>query len=452
MKKNKKHTQIAPKLGSLEQLNLNAAGIDIGSSELWVCVPEDRDKQPVRKFESFTCDLYQIAFWLKACHVDTVAMESTGIYWIPLYDLLEQQGFKVLLVNARQVKNVPGRKSDILDCQWIQQLHTYGLLRASFRPDQEIRKLRDMNRHRDNLFKDRARHIQHMQKSLHLMNVQLDNVISDITGKTGMNILRAIVDGERDPNVLATYRDSKCKNSQEVIAKSLKGHYSEEHLFALKQYLNLYDHYTDLIRDCDQEMEKYYKKINMKSESPKALGPSRKTNSHCKNAPAYDLRSCLFQLSGVDLTQVDGFNSVSLQDIISETGIDMNKWATEKHFTSWLGCSPYNDISGGKIIKSRTKKTKNRATLAFRQCARSLLHSKSALGAYARRMHARLGAPKAITAIANKLARIFYMLMKTKKAFVDFGEDYYIKKNKDREIKKLINRAGALGFYLVPLQ
>jgi transposase len=452
MKKNKKHTQVIPKLGSLDQLNLNAAGIDIGSSELWVCVPENRDVQTVRMFGTFTCDLHQIGTWLKDCHVDTVAMESTGIYWIPLYDLLEQEGFKVLLVNARQVKNVPGRKSDILDCQWIQQLHTYGLLRASFRPDKEIRKLRDLNRHQDNLFKDRSRHIQHMQKSLHLMNLQLDNVLSDITGKTGMTILRAIVDGKRDPDVLASYRDPKCKNSQEVIAKSLQGHYSDEHLFALKQYLLLYDHYTDLIHECGQEMLKCYKAISIAQAPLNPLGRSRKSNSHCKNAPAYDLRGCLYHLCGVDLTEVDGFNAVSLQDIILETGTDMTKWPSDKHFTSWLGCSPYNDISGGKIIKSKTKKTKNRATLAFRLCAQSLLHSKSALGAYARRMHARLGGPKSITAIANKLARIFYMLMKTKKPFVDLGEDYYIKKNRDREIKKMVDRAGALGFYLTPIQ
>jgi len=452
MKKNKNKFHVIPKVESLKQLNLNAAGIDIGSAEIWVCVPEDRDSSPVQRFDSFTCDLNKIASWLKTCQIDTVAMESTGVYWIPLYDFLEKEGFRVLLVNAKQVKNVPGRKSDILDCQWIQQLHTYGLLRASFRPDREIRELRDLNRHRDNLFCDRARQIQHMQKALHLMNIPLDNVISDITGKTGMKIIRAIVSGQRDPQFLSRYRDPNCKNSEEVIAKSLEGTYAKEHLFSLKQSLQLYDYYTDLIKVCDQEMEEVHKHWNKNQTNQKPLPPSRKKYSHCKNAPDYDLRSYLYQLCGVDMTQADGFNAVSIQDIVSETGIDMSKWRTEKHFTSWLCTSPYNDISGGKVLKSRTKKTKNRANLAFRQCAQSLLHSKSALGAYARRMHNRLGGPKAITATANKLARLYYIMMKTKREYVDLGEDYYIKKNKEREIKKLAKRANALGLYLVPAE
>jgi len=446
----KKVVDKIPKLDSLKQLNLNAAGVDIGAAEIWVCVPEGRDPAPVQKFETFTCELKRIAVWLHECGVDTVAMESTGIYWIPLYDLLEQEGFRVFLVNARQVKNVPGRKSDILDCQWIQQLHSYGLLRTSFRPDRDIRELRDLNRHRDNLFSDRMRHIHHMQKALHLMNIQLDNVISDITGMTGMKIIRAIVGGQHDPEKLSAFRDPNCKNSREVIARSLEGSYSKEHLFSLKQSLQLYDYYSELIRECDREMEKVYEQWPQGYDGQKALPPSRKKNSHCKNEPYYDLRSCLYRLCGVDLTQVDGFNSVSVQDIVTETGTDMTRWKTDKNFTSWLCVSPNNDISGGKVLKSKTRRTKNRANLAFRQCAQSLLRSKSALGAYARRMHARLGAPKAITAVANKLARIYYRMMKTKKEYVDPGEDYYIKKNKNREIRKIAKRAASLGYYLVP--
>lgn len=265
MKTKEKNNKVkAPKLESLEQINLNAAGVDVGATEFYVCVPEDRDPNPVRVFQTFTCNLREIATWLKQCGVTSVAMESTGIYWIPLYETLEAAGFEVRLVNAREAKNMPGRKSDILDCQWIQQLHSYGLLTASFRPDKEIVAIRSLVRHRNRLIEGRAVHIQHMQKALHLMNLQLDNVISDITGVSGMKILRAIVAGERNLDILAGYRDPSCKNSTAIIRKSLEGNYQDEHLFQLKQSLELYDDYTAKVQECDREVKK-----NTKNALPK---------------------------------------------------------------------------------------------------------------------------------------------------------------------------------------
>ena len=451
-KKNKSLNSWPPELEALKQINLNAAGVDIGSSEIWVCVPEDRDEQSVKCFNSFTRDLQNIATWLKACNVDTVAMESTGIYWIPLYDILEQAGLEVYLVNARHVKNLPGRKTDIFDCQWLQQLHTYGLLRPSFIPTKNIRSVRDLNRHKDNLIRYRASHIQHMQKALHLMNIQLDNVISDITGKTGMQILRSIISGQRNPKVLATYRDPKCKNSQAVIEKSLEGNYTPEYVFQLKQALELYDYYTDKIHECDQEIQKYYHYIPDKVDlNEKPLPPTSKKNSHSKNKPDYDLRKQLYRICGVDLTEIDGLNAITVQTIITETGVDMSKWPTEKHFTSWLCVSPYNSISGGKILKSKTKKSTNRANKALRQAAQSLHHSNSALGAYFRRMRSRLGAPKAITATANKIARIIYSMLKEQKSFIDLGADYYQMKYQERELKNLKKRAAKFGYQILPI-
>ncbi|MCP4610451.1 MAG: IS110 family transposase [Planctomycetes bacterium] len=247
-----------PQLDILNQINLNAAGLDIGAAEIWVCVPEGRDEQYVRVFETFTVDLHALADWLEACGIETVAMESTGIYWIPIYEILEARGLEVFLVNARHIKNVPGRKTDVLDCQWIQQLHTYGLLQASFRPEAEMCALRAYIRHRDNLIRYRSAHILHMQKALHLMNVQLTNVISDITGKTGMHIIRDIVAGERDPVKLAQHRNPRCHSSQDEIAKALTGNYRNEHLFALQQALEAYDFYNHQIRVCDAEIEQKY--------------------------------------------------------------------------------------------------------------------------------------------------------------------------------------------------
>ncbi|OEU79907.1 MAG: transposase [Desulfobulbaceae bacterium C00003063] len=432
-------------------MNLNAAGLDIGASEIYVCVPEGRDEQSVRAFRTFTFDLNALADWLSVCGVTTVAMESTGVYWIPIYEILEDRGFDVNLINARHVKNVPGKKSDVLDCQWIQQLHTYGLLRGSFRPDEDMCALRELIRHRDNLIRYRSGHIQHMQKAMQLMNVQLNNVISDITGMTGLNIIRAIVAGKRDPEKLAKFRNGRCANSEEEIAKSLEGNYKDEHVFALQQALELYDFYNKQIATCDVKIEANYAVIKPQiniDEFP--LKPLKTKRSPRRNEPCFDLRSYLYQIAGVDLTQIDGVSALTVQTVLTEIGLDMSKWKTVKHFASWLGLCPQNDISGGRILKTGTKKTQNRANKALRLSAQSLSNSKSALGGFYRRMRAKHGSPKAIIATAHKLARIIYHMLKHKQEYVDPGEKYYEKKYKDRVIKNLKRKAATLGLQLVP--
>jgi transposase len=453
-KRSRKKTAVQdiPKLEALDQINLNAAGLDIGDDEIYAAVPEGRDQVSVRVFQTFTVDLYALADWLEVCGIDTVAMESTGVYWIPIYEILEARGFEVYLVNARHIKNVPGRKTDILDCQWIQQLHTYGLLRASFRPPEEICALRSLVRHRDNLIKSSTREIQHMQKALQQMNVKLTNVISDITGVTGMLIIRDIVAGERDPKRLAAHRNPHCAKSEQEIAKSLQGNYKPEHVFALKQALEAYDFYHQQIKVCDAETEKLYATFEPQVDvSEKPLKPrKRKRNKPEKNAPDFDLRLYLYQWAGVDLTQIDGLNAVTIQKVLTETGVDMSPWPTVKHFTSWLSLCPHNDKTGGKVIKSRTKKSQNRAAAALRMAAQSLVHSKSALGAYHRRMRAKLGKPEAVTATAHKLARIIYAMLKNQTEYIDPGEGRYEEQARQHAIKSLKRRAAKLGFELVP--
>jgi transposase len=452
-KRKKGSVQKVVKLDSLKQIKLNAAGLDIGAAEIWVCVPEDRDKDSVRMFQTFTPDLQALADWLTACEVETVAMESTGVYWIPVYEILEARGFELYLVNARHLKNVPTKKTDVLDCQWIQQLHTYGLLNASFRPEAEMVALRAYIRHRDNLIRYRTGHVQHMQKALQLMNIQLSNVISDIAGQTGMRIIRAIVEGEHDPVKLAQYRDPRCHSSQAEIAKALTGHYQPEHLFALKQALELYDFYNQQIKACDAEIERKYAAIKpvFQNQAP-SLPPSSKKKRRSKNEPAFDLHHYLYQITGVDLTQIDGLDVLTVQQIISETGIDMSPWPTVKHFASWLTLAPHNHISGGKVLRSRTQKSTNRAAQAFRMAAQSAGRSQSALGAFYRRMRAKHGGPKAITATAHKIARIFYHMLKHKQEYIDLGQDHYQQKYRERVVKNLKRKAKALGLDLVPLQ
>ena len=439
------------KLESLKRLNLNAAGLDIGAAEIWACVPEDRAAVPVQMFPTFTPDLQRLAAWFQECGVTTVAMESTGVYWIPVYELLAAQGFEVYLVNARHLKNVPTKKSDVLDCQWIQQLHTYGLLHASFRPEAEMCALRAYIRQRDMLIQHRSAHIQHMQKALIQMNLQLTNVLSDITGETGMRIIRAIIAGEHDPVTLAQYRDPRCHHTQDTIAKALTGNYRPEHLFALQQAVELYDFYNAQIQACDVEIEHKYaafKPVIDIDQHP--LPPAQKHKRASRNAPQYDLRTYLYQLTGVDLTQIDGLDTLTVQQILSETGVDMQRWPTVKHFCSWLTLAPHNAISGGKILHSRTQKSKNRAAQAFRMAACSVSRSDSALGAFYRRMRAKHGGPKAITATAHKIARIFYHMLKSKQAYHDPGQDYYEHKYRERVVKNLQRKALSFGFTLVP--
>jgi transposase len=434
-------------------VNPHAAGLDIGASEIWACVPGDRDASPVRMFATFTPDLQALAAWLVDCRVTTVAMESTGVYWIPIFELLEERGVQVYLVNARHIKNVPGRKSDVQDCQWIQRLHSYGLLSASFRPEAEIVVLRSYLRQRAMLIEHRAAHIQHMQKALQQMNVQLTQVLSDISGLTGLAIIRAIVAGERSPAKLAQLRHGRCQRSEADIAKALTGHYRPEHVFALKQALALYDAYTTQLAECDRQIEQQYSafKPRFDPDDPAApLGPDPKINTHSKNAPDFDVRRQLFRLTGIDLTQVDGLHVSSVQQLLAEIGTDMSKWPTDKHFSSWLGLAPHNDITGGKVVRSRTLKNHNRAGQVLRVAAQSVGRGKSALGAYFRRMRARLGTEQAITATAHKLARIIYHMLKHRQSYQPLSAEAYDEQHRQREITRLKRQAAKLGFALQP--
>ena len=433
----------------------DAAGLDIGASEIWACVPADRGTPAVRSFATFTPDLQALADWLSVCRVRTVAMESTGVYWVPVFEVLEAHGFEVYLVNARHIKNVPGRKSDVQDCQWIQRLHSYGFLRASFRPEAEIVVLRAYLRHRAMLIEHRAAHIQHMQKALQLMNVQLPRVLSDITGVTGMQILRAIVAGERNPQVLATFRNGRCQRSEAEITKALTGNYRAEHVFALKQALTLYDAYSGQLQECDAEIERHATRAAIRPrfdpENPdEPLGPDTKTNTHSKNAPDFDVRRHLFQLTGVDLTAVDGLDESAAQILLSEIGTDMSQWRTEKHFCSWLGLAPHNDITGGRVVRSRTLPVHNRAAQVLRMAAQSVGRGKSALGAFYRRLRARQGPEQATTATAHKIARIVYHMLKHRQPYRTVSAADYDEQQHQRELRSLQRRAAKLGLTLAP--
>lgn len=428
----------------------NAAGLDIGSEEIWAAVPPGRTSESVRKFGTYTPDLKALAEWLKACGVDTVAMESTGVYWIPVYEVLEERGFQVFVVNAHHLKNVPGRKSDIQDCQWIQGLHSVGLLRGSFRPAAEFVALRAYLRHRAELIEHRAAHIQHMQKALQQMNVQLTQVLSDITGVTGLAIIRAIVAGVRNPHQLAELRQPSCKKSKEEIIKALSGNYRPEHVFALKQALALYDFYSEQIKDCDLEIERQFSNLKPQNEDLPPLPASEKNDSHSKNGPGYDARSQLYRITGVDLVAISGLNESTVLTIVSETGTDLSRFPTEKHFTSWLGLAPHNDISGGKRLRSHTLPTHNRAGQAFRMAAQSVSRSPdSAFGVFYRRMRARLGAKQAIVATAHKIARAFYHMLKHRTPFHDMGGEEYERRAREREIANLRKRAAKVGLSFV---
>lgn len=434
----------------LEQINLNAAGADIGAEEIYVAVPADRDEKPVRRIESYTADLQQLAEWLIACEVDTLAMESTGVYWVPLYEILESYGIEVYLVNARQVKNVSGRKSDVLDCQWLQQLHTYGLLRASFRPPEEIVALRSLVRHREMMVKYRASHIQHMQKALELMNLKMNKVLSDITGLTGMNIIRSIIAGEHNPQVLAEFRDGRCKYSQEEIAQALTGHYKREQIFSLKQAVEMYNFYGEKIRDCDTELERMYAEFEPPDE-PGTPPPAPNKRKRRKNQAHFDLSQSLYRMTGVDLTAVDGLDALTVQDLLTEIGTDMSKWPTVKHFASWLRLSPNNKVTGGKVRRRGTLPTQNRANTALRLAAQSLARSNCALGGFYRRIRARSGPAVAITATAHKIARIIYFMLKHRQPYLDLGADHYNQQYKARVIRNLKRKAAQLGMKLEPL-
>ena len=426
----------------------NAAGIDIGSASHFVAVPPDRDDVPVREFPCFTVDLHRLADWLDACGVDTVAMESTGVYWIPLFELLESRGFTVLLANARHVKNVSGRKSDVLDCQWLQQLMSYGLLSGAFRPAEQVCVLRALTRQRTMLLRSQGRFVQHMQTALTQMNIQLANTISDVVGEKGQKILRAIVAGERDGMALAKLKNVRIYASEEDIAKSLQGNWRDEHLFALKQALDAFDFCGAQLAECDAQIEAQLQTLHVCEGTP-AKGKKR---GRARNAPKFDLRTQLFQMCGVDLTRIDGIDVTTALVVVSEVGSDMGKFASDKHFASWLGLCPGTKITGGKVMSGKTKRCANRAAQALRLAAAALRSSQSALGAYYRRMCARMDRPKAVTAAAHKLARLIYAMLTNGEEYTDRGQDYFEERYRQRVLHNLAQKAKAMGMQLVPSQ
>jgi transposase len=444
------------RLEQVEIIHPNAAGLDIGAREIYACVPPDRIGDTVKVFGTFTPDLARLADWLISHQVDTVAMESTGVYWIPVFELLEARGLKAYLVNGRHVKHVPGRKSDVADCQWIQKLHMLGLLSGSFRPDTEICALRAYLRHRNDLVQHRAAHIQHMQKALQQMNLQLPQVLADITGETGMAIVRAIVAGERDGVKLAELRNHRCKSSEDTIAKALTGTWRQEHLFALQQSLELYDFYTQQVIACDLQIQEHYTTMKPRWDYEAAepldayrlnTKPPRKKR---KNEPAFDVRSEIIRLTGVDLAGVDGLGANLAQIILSEIGTDMSKWSSAKQFAAWLGLAPRNDISGGKVLRSRTLASHNRAGQAFRQAAMAVSRSASAFGAYYRRKRSQGGPLFAQVATAHKIARTVYHLLKYRVSYEDMGAKEFEAKQSERDIAYLRKKAAKLGFTLSP--
>jgi transposase len=457
----KERKELARRLQSadpgLDVVHPHAAGIDIGNQSHYVAVRPDRDPQPVQRFGCFTADLYRLAEWLKSCGVKTVAMQSTGVYWIPLYDILEQRGFEVYLVNARHTKNLPGRKSDVQESQWLLKLHTYGLLNNSFQPPSEIRTLRTYWRQRAEHIAGAATCIQRMQKALTQMNLQLANVISDISGLTGQKIVRAIIAGERNPLRLAQFRDPRVKASEEEIAKSLEGNWRPELIFILQQQMEMYDTYHRRISECDQQLQKHLAGFtdharDLAQQSAERKAGKRSKAPAAKNAPAFDLSSELERITGVDLTRIDGIDVMGSQTILSEIGLDMGRWKTEAHFASWLGLCPDNRTSGDKVLRRGTRHVVNRAALALRIAANSLLRSKSYLGAQYRRLRTKLGAPKAITAMAHRLARLVYRMLKYGQQFVDKGMEYYEQRYQNQQIQLLQKRAAKLGLQLVPTQ
>lgn len=429
-------------------INEFAAGIDIGSRFHVVAVGSDLCDQPVQTFQAFTSDLLRMADWLSNVGIKTVAMESTGVYWVAAYEVLESRGINVILANAREARAVPGRKSDVNDAQWLQRLHACGLLRASFRPGREIAALRSYLRSRERHLDYAASHIQHMQKALTYMNLQLHHVISDITGATGMQIIRAIVAGERNPDVLAEMRDVRCKATTETVRAALVGNYQPEHVFALKQALALYDFYQQCVAECDIQIEHVVAALNSSRPIPAAPLPKARHRTKQPNDVNFDVRTAMYQLAGTDLTQIHGIGPFLALRLVAECGTDLTRWKTAKHFTSWLTLSPGCKISGGKVLSAHTRKTSNRLTVALRLAAVTVGRTNTALGAFYRRLAARIGNAKAVTATARKIAILFYNAMRFGIDYKDPGADHYEQQYRDRVIKQLHRRAAQFGLIL----
>lgn len=427
-----------------------AAGIDIGSRFHVVAVSPDLCDEPVQTFQAFTSDLQRMADWLVATGTKTVVMESTSVYWVAAYEVLESRGLDVVLANAREARAVPGRKSDVNDAQWLQKLHACGLLRASFRPGRRIAELRTYLRARERHTDYAAAHIQHMQKALTFMNIQLHHVISTVTGVTGMKIIRAIVAGERDPDKLAAMRDVRCHSDMETIRSALVGNYQPEHVFALRQALELYDFYQHCIDECDAEIERAVAALNQHRPTPSEPLPKARHRTRQPSEPHFDVRSAMYQLAGTDLTQIHGIGPFLALRLIAECGTDLSRWPTAKHFTSWLTLSPGCKISGGKVLSAHTRKTSSRVTVDLRLAAVNVGKTDTALGAFYRRLAARIGKAKAVTATARKIAVLFYNAMRYGMAYRDPGADHYEQQYRDRVIKQLHRRAAQFGFALRP--
>lgn len=434
----------------LPTLHPHAAGLDVGARELYVAVPPGSDPRPVRSFATFTEDLHTLRDWLLACGVTTVALESTGVYWIPIFQILEAAGLEVVLVNARHCKNLPGRKTDVQDCQWLQYLHSVGLLRPSFRPADQVCAVRTILRHRDSLVHGATRGVNHLHKAMTQMNLQLQHVISDLTGVTGLAILQAILGGERDPQKLAALKDHRIKASRDVLAKSLRGDWREEHLFTLRQTFALWQKHQELISQCDQQIAALLAAFDTRSEKDAVLAPSK--SSHKKpqrNEPQFLAREECFRVLGVDLTVVPGFGAPTVLVLLGELGPEFaEKFATAKHFGSWLGLCPDNRITGGQVLSAKTRAVKSRVATALRMAAQSLSRAQNYFGDLYRRWKARLGGPKAVTAMAHKLARVLWHLLKFK---VEFDWQVFAKeeeKMKRKKVARLFNLAESLNYQL----
>jgi transposase len=438
-----------------EMINPHAAGIDVHSEEMWVCVPVDHAERKVRKFGAYTDDLYAIVEFLRTYQITSVAMESTGVYWIPLYQVLEERGFSVCVTNARHLKSIAGRpKTDKRDCQWIQRLHSYGFLKASFRPHETICQLRAIQRHRSTLIQEASRHIQHMQKALDQMNLKLSKVLTDITGVSGMTIIEQILKGERKPKTLATFRDHRCKRSEAEIAKALTGDYRDEHLFVLAQALEGYRFVQSQRQACDREIEARLQAMDKQVDASQTPPPPRPKVSRSKRANTMqfsgDGHTLLYEIFGTDVTAIPGLDVTSGCVLYSELGADLNAWKDEKYFVSWLGLSPAERSSAGRVKSNKTKKMNTRASQVFQLAAQSVGRSKTALGAFYRRLKARIGAPKALTATARKLAVIFYRMVTRREPYREAGETAYTQQQKDRFLKRLKRQAKQFGYVLTP--
>ena len=423
----------------------NAAGIDVGASSHWVAVPRHASEEPVREFGAMTDDLNALADWLIACGVDTVALESTGVYWIPVYEVLERRGLVVWLVDARQMKYVPGRKSDVQDCQWLQKLMSLGLLRAAWRPGDDVCVVRAVVRQREVLLTEQGSWVQRMQKALVQMNIQLAEVLTDVMGMTGQAIIRDIVAGQRDPAALARHRNGRVKASAAEVRRALTGNWREEHVFVLTQALAMYDSLAQRVSECDAKLEALLTPLGR--HDVKLTGPAKRSG---KNTPGFDLRSALARWAGVDLTRINGLAVTSVLTILSEVGPDLSRFTNVKHFCSWLGLCPGTKISGGKVLSARTRRSTNRVRQALKLAAMSLSRNGSALGAFYRRMCARMDKPRANTAVAHKLARMVYFMITRGEDYVDQGQKHYEEQQRQRSIAALRRRAADLGFAITP--